>query len=81
MISVVVCKDCGRTIDNNFIYCPWCGTLQIDYHDDKYIDTVFSILEEKQNDLQVKQISEMEKQLDELDKELSILQLSSEMHK
>ncbi|MDR1748965.1 MAG: zinc ribbon domain-containing protein [Spirochaetaceae bacterium] len=27
MQSVIVCRSCGRTIDKEFIYCPWCGTV------------------------------------------------------
>lgn len=24
-----VCCKCGRTIQNDFVYCPWCGVSQI----------------------------------------------------
>lgn len=25
MHGVTVCRSCGRTIKNDFVYCPWCG--------------------------------------------------------
>ncbi len=24
-----LCRDCGRTIAKDFIFCPWCGVSQI----------------------------------------------------
>lgn len=24
-----VCCKCGRTIQNDFVYCPWCGVSQV----------------------------------------------------
>lgn len=24
-----VCCKCGRTIQNDFVYCPWCGVSQL----------------------------------------------------
>lgn len=81
MVSVAMCKQCGKINNINYKYCPWCGALQNDYHNDTHIETVFSILEEKQNDIQLQEISEMEKQLDELDRELSIIEVGLGIHK
>lgn len=24
-----VCQKCGRTIQKDFVYCPWCGVSQV----------------------------------------------------
>jgi hypothetical protein len=81
MKSVTVCRGCGRTIDNDFIYCPWCGYSRVAADDNASLDTVFNQLEHLQADSRNQQISEMERQLDELEHELDTLVLSSEMHK
>lgn len=29
MQGVAVCRFCGRTIDNAYVFCPWCGLSRI----------------------------------------------------
>ena len=81
MKPVTVCRGCGRTIDNNFIYCPWCGYSRVASDDSASLEAVFNQLEQLQNDSRNRQISEMEKQLDDLVHELDTIVLSAEMHK
>jgi hypothetical protein len=81
MKSVTVCRGCGRTIENDFIYCPWCGYSRVVCDDTASLDAVFKTLEQLQTDSRSQQISEMEKQLNELEHELDTLVLSAEMHK
>ncbi len=82
MKSVCVCKECGRTIEREFIYCPWCGMSRIGATDNQEVlDSVFSRLEEKQADDREKRLRKLESQLNELEKDLSVLVLSAEMHK
>ncbi|MCK9169438.1 MAG: zinc ribbon domain-containing protein [Treponema sp.] len=81
MKSVTVCRGCGRTIDNDFIYCPWCGYSRVACDDNASLNAVFNQLEQLQSDSCSHQISKMEKQLDELEHELDTLVLSAEMHK
>ncbi|MBQ3966745.1 MAG: hypothetical protein II684_07945 [Treponema sp.] len=82
MKSVCVCKECGRTIEREFIYCPWCGMSRIGVADNQEVlDSVFSRLEEKQADDREKRLRRLESQLDELEKDLNVLVLSAEMHK
>ena len=81
MKPVTVCRGCGRTIDNDFIYCPWCGYSRVASDDSASLEAVFNQLDQLQNDSRNRQISEMEKQLDDLVHELDTIVLSAELHK
>jgi hypothetical protein len=81
MKSVCVCRGCGRTIENDFIYCPWCGLSRVTEDDRQSLDAVFTQLERMQSDNREKRVSNMESRLSRLEKELSALALSAEMHK
>jgi hypothetical protein len=76
-----VCKCCGRTIESEFIYCPWCGESRLEPEDRESMNAVFDRLVELQNEDRENKISKMKNQLDELDKELSNIALSVEMHR
>lgn len=82
MKAVCVCKECGRTIEKEFIYCPWCGISRIGVTDNQEVlDSVFTQLEEKQADDRNRRLRKLETQLEELEKDLDVLVLSAEMHK
>ncbi len=81
MKSVCVCRSCGRTIEKEFIYCPWCGLSRINHDDKESLDHVFAQLEEKQAIDREKRVMALEKTLNELEKDLDILVLSVEMAK
>jgi predicted Fe-S protein YdhL (DUF1289 family) len=81
MKSVCVCRGCGRTIESDFIYCPWCGLSRVDEEDRRSLDAVFSKLEQMQSASREKRVSTMESRLNKLEQELSVLALSAEMHK
>ena len=69
-MCVCVCGGCGRTIDNDYIYCPWCGQTKSKSNSNHNFDEVFKRLEKN-----------MEMKLDALEKDLSVLVLSAEMAK
>ncbi len=78
MTKVCVCGGCGRTIDNEYLYCPWCGQEKM--HDRKdALEAVFRNLEQKQAEGRARQIERLEQELDALEQDLSILVLSAEM--
>ena len=79
--SVAICKCCGRTIDSEYIYCPWCGESRLEPEDRASMNAVVDRLVELQNQNRDERINKMKTRLDELDKELSNLALSVEMHK
>lgn len=82
MKAVCVCKECGRTIEKEFIYCPWCGISRIGVtNNQEVLDSVFTQLEEKQADDRNRRLRKLETQLEELEKDLDVLVLSAEMHK
>lgn len=80
MEAVCVCKECGRTIEEQFIYCPWCGVSRIGINSEAVLDSVFQQLEKKQSDDRVRRLRKLETKLQELEKDLDILVLSAEMH-
>ncbi len=80
MTRVCVCGGCGRTIDNEFLYCPWCGQEKM-YDKKDALQAVFKELEEKQAAQKARQVARLEQELDSLEHELSILALSVEMAK
>ncbi|MCR5289474.1 MAG: zinc ribbon domain-containing protein [Treponema sp.] len=79
MTSVHVCHCCGRTIESDFLYCPWCGQARMQKKDS--LDGVFEQLEVIQATDRNNRLSHMQDQLDQLEKELNTLVLSTEMHK
>lgn len=81
MKSVTVCRGCGRTIESEFIYCPWCGYSRVAADDSLPLEAVFNKLEQMQNDSRNAHISEMQEQLADLESELDTLVLCAEMHK
>ncbi len=72
MKFVSVCKNCGRTIDQDFFYCPWCGFQKKEPAlKNDLADEVFDKLESKQVIGIEKRICEMKEKLDELEKDFA----------
>ena len=87
MNALGICKCCGRTINKEFVFCPWCGESRLSPEDKISVDQFFSDLKENsyvftENEAERNyKLDEMQLQLDQLDMELSCLALSVEMHK
>ncbi|MBP5588091.1 MAG: hypothetical protein J6X37_05135 [Treponema sp.] len=82
MIPVCICGGCGRTIEKEFVYCPWCGQSKISMmSEEDRMEEIFNRLEEIQNNSRVEKIEKMGDKLNQLKKELDSLVLCSEMHK
>lgn len=81
MNRVHICESCGRTINSEFLYCPWCGESRLNPEDKESMNAVVKRLIEIQNEDKEKQLEAMKSKLDALDKELSNLALSVEMHR
>lgn len=75
MKQVAVCRGCGRTIESDFIYCPWCGFSRAASDDNDSLETVFHKLEVLQRNSHMRRISEAGKQIDNLVSELDTLVL------
>lgn len=75
MNFVCLCHNCNKTIDRDFIYCPWCGERNA-LADDKneIFDKVFAELEKKQVADISKRISSMKTKLSELEEDLGRLE-------
>ena len=80
MKAVCVCGCCGRTIDKESLYCPWCGQEKMHGKKDSF-EAIFKNLEEKQAEDRARRVVALEQKLDALDRDLSILALSVEMAK
>ena len=82
MSEVCICGGCGRTIEKEFLYCPWCGKSKIQaLQENTNYDEVFNQLEQMQQNSRLEKIKQMGDRLQDLEKELDTLVLSAEMHK
>lgn len=81
MYSISVCQGCGRTIQKDFLYCPWCGFSKMSESKTDSLDVLFNKFAQMKKDSRRKHLCDMEKKLDDMEKELSVLVLSAEMHK
>lgn len=70
MNRVTVCHGCGRTIDSEFLYCPWCSLSRVTSDGTLSIAGVFDRLNRMQESNRSMQISSLERQLDEIEKGL-----------
>jgi hypothetical protein len=76
-----VCGGCGKVINSNFYYCPWCGYSRLKNDTQASIELEYKRYKSLKNENQRQAIAKMEQQLDELERELSVLVLSTEMAK
>ena len=74
-----VCSGCGREIEKNFVYCPWCGIQLIKKERREYQNLFFEQVEQKRRTEQEQKLQNVGKQLDELEKELDVLVLCAEL--
>lgn len=82
MTAICVCGGCGRTVEKNYVFCPWCGHSRISDEDNKEAsESVQEMNVEEQIEKRVARLDEMEKKLNDLEEELNILILSTEMHR
>ena len=73
MDFVCVCNHCGKTIEREFLYCPWCGKENSEPSDARVLETVFSQLEVKQANDRLSRIKKIESKINEIEKGLDEL--------
>lgn len=79
---MIICKDCGRTVNENYIFCPWCGKSKADrIANMSEKELLIETIKKKRYEEQTIKIMELNKKLEALERDLSILVLSAEMHK
>ena len=81
MNKVHICESCGRTINKEYLYCPWCGESRLEPEDRESMNAVVERIVQLQKEERERRLAQMKSQLDALDKELSNLALSVEMHR
>ncbi|MBR4600004.1 MAG: hypothetical protein IKO39_08140 [Treponema sp.] len=77
MDFVCVCNHCGKTIEREFLYCPWCGKENAEVADNVVLDNVFSQLEEKQANDRNSRVKKIEAKINEIEKGLDELGVRS----
>lgn len=75
-----VCTGCGRNIDKEFVYCPWCGEQRV-INKREYFDIIYERYSKNRHEQRNKQLNAVKERLEELEHELNVLVLSAEMHK
>ncbi|MFC2419807.1 hypothetical protein [Treponema maltophilum] len=71
MQSVTICRFCGRTIDGEFVYCPWCGLSRLGGEQAfQNAPRVFERLEDIKEKGLSSRISKMEQSLDDIEQDL-----------
>ena len=79
---MTICRDCGRTINETYIFCPWCGKSRTERVSNlSETELLVESIKKKRYEEQTKKIVELGQKLEELEHDLSILVLSAEMHK
>ncbi len=73
MEEVCVCNNCGRTIEKQFIYCPWCGIQKGSLDAIKALDEAFDRIEEMQRNRQLSLLEELKAKIREIEKDLGML--------
>ncbi len=74
MESMIICYDCGRTVNNQFVYCPWCGSMMKNHEtvqDNEEEDILYqeaAFIGENVSDIK---FCRLEYSLDKLEKDLS----------
>lgn len=82
MTAVCVCGGCGRTIEKDYVFCPWCGRSRVTNEDcEEAVESAFERIEEQQYEKYFSRLEKMEEKLNVLERDLGVLALSSEMHK
>ena len=76
-----VCSGCGRIIEKEFVFCPWCGSEHKDTENHDYMDMIFRRYTQTRNEIKAQKISAMKSRLENLEKDLDVLVLSAEMHR
>ena len=79
---MTICKECGRTLNEAYIFWPWCGKSKADRISNlSEKEMIIETIKKKRYEEQTIKIMELNKKLEDLERDLSILVLSAEMHK
>lgn len=80
-MKTAVCNGCGRTFENEYAFCPWCGQEHKNMDHRDYMDVIFQRYATQRNELRREKINSVSRKISELEKDLNVLVLSAEMHK
>lgn len=79
MAKVCVCASCGKTLESDFLFCPWCGTSAIDGSlPDERLEAACRRVSALQLRNARDRIARMEDELGELESALSLLLAGSQ---
>ena len=66
-----VCCCCGRTIENSFVYCPWCGKEVMASKPETKEKPLYEYIECIADDVREQRIFKIEYSLNQLENDLS----------
>lgn len=66
-----VCCCCGRTIENTFVYCPWCGKEVMALKPEIKEQPLYEYIECIADDVREQRIFKIEYSLNQLENDLS----------
>jgi len=73
MDKVSICHECGRTIESEFLFCPWCGaSMENGESLSAQFDAVFTEVEAISLAMTGSRIDKIESRLGELENDLSL---------
>ncbi len=73
MDSVAVCRGCGRLLETDFLYCPWCGLERAAMDSEEIMDKVFDRLEFVADAGHEKRVNVLKNRMNSLENELNNL--------
>lgn len=76
---MIICSKCGKLLNQQFYYCPWCGISRINSESEESKELKLQQHKEELSDIRQNKLEEMEKQLNLLERELNLMVLSYEM--
>lgn len=74
-----ICGNCGRAIQKDFVYCPWCGENQLSQRARENTKISEEQAVERRREIREQQFQAIEKKLEMLEQELNVLVLCAEM--
>ncbi|HPO02497.1 zinc ribbon domain-containing protein [Treponema zuelzerae] len=81
MDSVIVCRDCGKTVERNFNFCPWCGCSLMPEEDiSSAVQDACLRMDELRRSRNVSRIDVLDRKLIDLEKILSQLASLQTLH-
>lgn len=71
MVTEAICAECGRTLDDSYRFCPWCGASRERQAVEALIDRAVTRMDRAFRHGVDTRISDMEARLGEMEQDLN----------